>query len=521
MKKLLRTNPGIMSMFLAFGFVSAAFADQVVDCETIKPALLAENWQAVSEACTRFDPNIAALPPVLRIIQGHAYLALNQNNQSLVYLLSVSKKSDRLKWNDWATCFAEAYPENATALYLQGDARARLRRWEEAVTSYTEALHHTRTPLARAMVLNARGVAYAKLNRFEQAHDDLGLACETAPRFVDAYCSLGTLLVLKEAAEGAEQMFEKGLALSVEPQGPEAPALALNGLACAQYGLCRWEQAGQSLDAATQVLPLPLFVANLRTIAVANENCQISGKTNSPLFRFSDFLNWEALREASMKQDEPIHIFMGIELPETLTMDLIDRLNAALKQREFYERVREKIEPSQALQALLSLAEETRSIRSGPPSTGSSAEQDRVIKLNRLVLEYLYPNWIAGHEQRDPGMQLTLTQGLINSRDYKAGLSTSQLMGGYQRMEAYKLGSDVLATVPFCGGLASRWKDHLNTSMGTTRTEMLRRGVDFNPAGVVVDLQGQIVDQGNWPVKSCFGLAQTSFITNLDEVEVE
>ena len=173
----------------------------------------------------------------LRALGAHACLALNDNDESLALFLSIANEKDLLAWKDWAFALAEYAPRSAVAFYLKGDALARRGDWEAAAEVYTEALGRTKTPLAQAMVLNARGVALVYCGKTNEALDDLEKACEAAPNFADGQASLGTLLVLREAPEGAIQHYDAAMKCA------NAFAMAKNGRGCATLGYSKAEKS--------------------------------------------------------------------------------------------------------------------------------------------------------------------------------------------------------------------------------------------------------------------------------------
>jgi hypothetical protein len=116
------------------------------------------------------------------------------------------------------------------ALYLNGDALARLGERKSAITVYSKAEKKAKNDFIKAMILNARGVAYAYLKNIDKAIQDLEKATRLAPNFADVHASLGAVLLMKEAPEGSLLNFENALAQS------KNFALALNGRGCARYG---------------------------------------------------------------------------------------------------------------------------------------------------------------------------------------------------------------------------------------------------------------------------------------------
>lgn len=208
--------------------LSATAAEACPEMEGVKEALLREQWGQVIRLCA--DEISLRSSPVLRAIRGHALLALNRNNESLDLFLSMTEEVHRVRWEEWTASFGEQNASSAVVLYLKGDSLARRGDWRRGITVYGQAVDRAKTPLMKAMILNARGVAHASVEEFEKATDDLETAGRMMPTFADAHASLGVVLLRKEAAEGALGAFEQALEHSQDS------SLALIGRACARYG---------------------------------------------------------------------------------------------------------------------------------------------------------------------------------------------------------------------------------------------------------------------------------------------
>ena len=194
-------------------------------------AVLAENWKGVIDLCASEEDT--PMPVHLRALKGHACLALNRNDESLGHFLSIVNDGDRLAWKEWALQFAETNPQNAVAAYLKGDALARIANWEDALACYVYALGTARSDHLKAMILSARGVAYAHLDNSERAMADLERANVVAPGFADAHANLGTLLLLGEAADGALTKYDEAVDHS------DSFTLVRVGKTCAMLGQSR------------------------------------------------------------------------------------------------------------------------------------------------------------------------------------------------------------------------------------------------------------------------------------------
>jgi len=247
--------------------------------DPLERAVLAENWPEVKTLCGNdADAQLAAY---LRALKAHACLALNHNDESLALFLSIANNEDLSAWRDWASKFAEDNPRSAVALYLKGDSLARLGNWEGAAEAYTQALGKTKTPLARAMVLNARGVALVYCGKHQDALGDLENACAAAPGFADGHASLGTLLVLTEAPDGAIQHYDAAL-----KEAEQKFALASNGRGCARIGSGRNQDL---LDQAMEDLAASLKCPHTKNLTQSNiqkilDNCreEVEGGQKKP-----------------------------------------------------------------------------------------------------------------------------------------------------------------------------------------------------------------------------------------------
>ncbi len=207
-------------------------ASQDVD-KKVEAAVLVEDWTKVTELLADVNPQTPS--PLLRLIKGHACLAINRNNDSLCLFLSVSKKDEFKKWEEWTKSFVERNPKSAIAYYFKGDALARLEQRDVALTVFNKALeiHPNHT-----LILNARGVTYAAKGRGKEAISDFTKATMVNNSLADAYANLGTLAIQqKEGASGALADFKKSLNLS-----PNF-ILAVYGRGCIRFALEQWGKA--------------------------------------------------------------------------------------------------------------------------------------------------------------------------------------------------------------------------------------------------------------------------------------
>jgi tetratricopeptide (TPR) repeat protein len=423
----------------------------------VEKAVLNEDWRQVADLCA--DNEAMSASPALRAIKGHACLALNRNNQSLLLFLSLASEEERQTWLSWTSAFAENNPGASVALYLKGDALARTGNWDAALACYDRALSKDDKG---KLALNARGVAYAGRADWDRARTDLEKACNSAKEFAEAYASLGNLQLMRHASKGALRSYSEALRIN-----PEF-AVALNGRACANFGELEWAKANEDFAEAGRLLPLPLFLGNLRALSVAAENLHAPGLEKSPLFRFSDFLDWETLQESTMKEEDVLRTLLGAPLPESLDGEIVDKMNRALETPDFYDRVKDRLDLDKASKEMLSLVERTKKHRSEEFVGAVTGNLELTLSLNRLVIELAYPHLIAQHAQRDPGMQLAVQNGQIYHGDkleYMRSLSNDQIFDGQNRVQnLWRPMADFAQSMPLVGSLGQQWNRHLDTA---------------------------------------------------------
>ena len=215
-------------------FIPAIIFASERDLEKVEDALVWQEWNKVGEILKSVDTKTDS--PVLRLIKGHADLAVNKNNESLCLFLSVISEEELKQWDKWTENFLKRHPESAVAYYLRGDALARLEKWDAALEAFNKALE---IEPENALVFNARGVVYAAKGELDKARLDFYKATKkTNVPLADAYCNLGFLNIQKkDGAEGAIRHFTKALEIS-----PDF-ALALHGRGIIKVILFQIEKA--------------------------------------------------------------------------------------------------------------------------------------------------------------------------------------------------------------------------------------------------------------------------------------
>ena len=230
----------LLAVFLAPSLAGAA-PEGTVSPE-VEKALLVENWSQVADLLKVVTPKTPS--PVLRLLKGHACLALNKNNEALCLFLSIASDRDRQEWQQWSGTFAQKHPQNPISHYFRGDALARVNERDKAIAALDKALSLS-PGQKQVLALNARGVAYAMNGDWLRAINDLETAIAVRKDFSEAYTNRGTVNIRKQAgAEGALRWF--GQALHNSPNY----CLALVGQGCAQVALGKLDDSKKAFQTA-------------------------------------------------------------------------------------------------------------------------------------------------------------------------------------------------------------------------------------------------------------------------------
>lgn len=428
---------------------------------------------------------LAARTETPALLAGISAVFVNDNRRA-TELFARAGESDRSAWLAWAGELSRAHPRSAAAHFAHGDALARSGELEGALQSYGRALAIDDAFVPANL---GRGVALGMLARWDEAKGALEHTSALAPELAEAHASLGTMLLCRRAVERAADEFEAALAL--DPRH----ALAMNGLGCALYADNRPAEAMQAFGKANDELPLALFQGNARALAVGFEHWLLPGDENSPLLRYTDFLDWDALRALSEQPADVIGLMHGSPLPAIPDANVLERLNAALSEPGFRERFG------------LAYAE---------------PEQLDALVRNRRALERSYPLLLADHTDRNPGTQFTF-RGFKNMDAHKQGLSASRIVQGQFNMDhisrpiAHAMESSKIPVVKFLG---KEYGKHIELSTHKNKLEFERRGIDpeiLQPGGVSMRLVSEFDAGNDWPVLTWYGLMQA---TPLDASQV-
>jgi tetratricopeptide (TPR) repeat protein len=231
----------IMVAIATITHACAAARGQAANSEVtpeVEKALLADNWAKVADLLATVDTSTPS--PVLRLLKGHACLALNKNNESVRLLKDTGKSEDDNQWQAWTGVFSASHPSRPIAAYLKGDALARQQKHEQAIAAFTAGL---REHPNHALLLNARAVCYASLGKWNEAIVDLDDAAKVNPKLAEVHANRGSLSVRRSlGAPGALAAFNRSLEIS-----PDF-VLAKIGKASALYGLGKWTEAREFLE---------------------------------------------------------------------------------------------------------------------------------------------------------------------------------------------------------------------------------------------------------------------------------
>lgn len=488
----------------------ATAAAQTVSIKAVEAAVLQEQWEQVAKLLESVSDDVKKSPnPVLRLIKGHACLALNRNNESLCLFLSVTGPDDLEKCRVWAERLAARNSKDAIAHYFKGDMLARLERWDEAIAAFDHELtshpHH-------AMLLNARGTAYCAVGRWDDALVDLTMSTLVDPRFADAHASLGAMWIQRRSGPGgAMASFLQALRLSSQF------ALADNGKGCAEFARGEWESANQSFAKGAKNLE---GVSNWRQIISHNlAILTLAAKRDQfPFFAKCDFANWYAVKSEIVNPDSILHLyFENFELPEEPGTRIVDKFNELLEIPDFFDRHKERIaliieahEVTKATREIGRLIERTEAARQRPFGQLNDEDKSMIRKLNRLILEFLLPDSIlqlAMNQIDAPGFSLERGMGLVPSTS-KLDMSNHQLQGGLNRMQdTYRPMADSLASVPIIGGIGNMWNRHLDNQIGNNNSILESRGISMSPSGGVdFSMRNAHLQKADWGVGTWFGL---------------
>ncbi len=113
----------------------------------------------------------------------------------------------------------QAHPDNATALFEQGNALCQLGQWEQALEAWEQVTHLE--PDNAFAYLN-RGIVYLQQEQWQEAEHAFAAAISRAPEQAEAHFGLGVALAQQGKYESAHAAWQDTLRLN--PMHPEAGA---------------------------------------------------------------------------------------------------------------------------------------------------------------------------------------------------------------------------------------------------------------------------------------------------------
>ena len=208
----------------------------------VEKAVLAEDWAKIAQLIGEVKPETSSPQ---RLLLGHAYLALNRNNESF-RLFANATPADLAAWELWTKNLVGTHPQHSQAHFYRADALARLDRYEDAIMAFTAAIELNPK---NAYALHGRGVLHTQLGKFDEAGKDLAAAQTSNPGIADFYNSRGMLRVAQRQGNlvRLKEQFNKAKDLSNDF------ALAHHGLGC--IALLRGQTgAAEHLEVARNLL---------------------------------------------------------------------------------------------------------------------------------------------------------------------------------------------------------------------------------------------------------------------------
>jgi tetratricopeptide (TPR) repeat protein len=267
-----RVASGILVLAFAMCWPIAKLAAAAEPNPELEKAVLAEDWKAVLGLTVATGG--AASDAVHRFLAGHACLALNRNNESVRLFHDTGKNEDSAQWAAWTKALENSHPTSAVVAYLRGDSLARLGKYDQAFSSFSESLR--RSP-QHAMSLNARAVCFSAENRWNEAIVDLDDAARANPKLADIHANRGTVNIRRSlGASGALRAFDEALIIS-----PEF-VLAEIGRASALFALGKWSDA-QDLLVECKLDPDSGYLAAMNAAMMRNaaSSAEIAALTSS------------------------------------------------------------------------------------------------------------------------------------------------------------------------------------------------------------------------------------------------
>jgi YD repeat-containing protein len=211
----------------------------------LQKAVLAEDWAtvaAIAREWRRSDTRAEAADWLL----GYAGLSTDDYKLAMEGFAQLGDESTASQLLYLSETMVNQIPRSPIAHLLNGDALARVGRYQEALRSLDSAIQlDSESPLAH----NVRGAVRALAGMTKGASSDFEKALALKPDFADARANLGVLRLQERKGPEAISDFEAAIANS-----PDF-ALAYNGLGVAHMLEADYDQAISRIEQARQRLP--------------------------------------------------------------------------------------------------------------------------------------------------------------------------------------------------------------------------------------------------------------------------
>lgn len=390
-----KVNQGVSHLLiLGFSCITAFFlysacTNSDTHLSPLKSAILNNDWQSVYDECYNNDSLLQK--PETSALLGHAAIMLNKCNEAYLLFQYLNHDSEKRinGWMNWANGFHKQYPKEAVANYFLGDALMRNQNHSEAIKYFNESL---RIAPVFPLALNARGLYFSMIEEKGKALNDLNACLKASPDIAGFYVSRATIKFSNKAPEGALDDFTHALSLS------PFSVLALNGKACAMTfstntGLTPEDELdtiSHYLSHAAFLLNDPVFQSNIRNLTLDIENRIYPELKDDPLFRVSDFLDWNGLKAISdQNENDLLRLITKAPLPDYIDEVFLIALNRSLFDTGLFTSILKNSQLSESQRAII---------------VGGYNENIEIQINNRIILEELYEGYIAKSNLRDPGM---------------------------------------------------------------------------------------------------------------------
>ena len=227
----------ILVVLLLKSVIMPGFAD--VEGSVVAKSFRMHGWEGLRRT---LETDKVVTSESVRMLLGHCFLALNESNRSLEMFVSCNSERARLKWATWAELFMKSNPTLSVAYYFDGDSKARLGLWREALKSLERAIELDEM---NYMAHNALGVVQHGLGKTFLIRKNFNRALAINPSFADAQANLGVVGVFQYSTKTMDSFID-----AIELSKDKVPVLYQNGLACTSYGAGQRRNAIEFFEAA-------------------------------------------------------------------------------------------------------------------------------------------------------------------------------------------------------------------------------------------------------------------------------